>query len=355
MTDVFECKCNACGGMMEFSSKAQTMVCPYCGTTMEVEEYEKEIERRDNISISKTEESWEKGETDDIRIYICESCGGEIMADENTGASICPFCDNKVVMKGQFENDLKPDYIIPFKLDKKDAKQAYLNHLSDKIFLPKVFRRQNHIDEIKGVYVPFWLYSTDVNADFIFNAERLRSYKSGDTEYTEHSYYDVRRAGQISFDNIPEDASTKMDDTLMESVEPFNFEEAVPFKKAYLSGYLADRYDVDIEERKNRVIERIDKNTEDKFMETVQGYHSVNGVDRNIEIENMNCKYALYPVWILNTTWKDKKYVFAMNGQTGKIVGDLPMDKQLFRMFILKRVAIMTVIFSVLSFIYKMI
>ena len=107
---------------------------------------------------------WQEGEADGLRSYVCKSCGGEIVGDENTAATSCPFCGNPVVMMGQFSGALKPDLVIPFKLDKKAAKEGLKKHLTGKRFLPKIFKDQNHIDEIKGIYVPFWLFDTDVDA-----------------------------------------------------------------------------------------------------------------------------------------------------------------------------------------------
>ena len=289
-----------------------------------------------------------------MKVYVCESCGGEIIADDTTGASICPYCGNKVVMKHQFKGDLKPDYIIPFKYDRKAAKKAYLEHLKDKAFLPRVFKSENHIDELKGVYVPFWLFDIDAKADILYKAEKTRIWTSGKTEYTEHKYYEVRRGGDICFDHIPEDGAKKMDDTLMESVEPFDFKDAVPFKKAYMAGYVADRYDVKAEERINRAKERVSKSAEEEFRKTISGYDMVTTKNNNVDILKANYSYALYPVWVLNTTWHDKKYVFAMNGQTGKLVGDLPVDKGLFWKFVGLWGSLSGIILFVIMYIIKL-
>lgn len=266
-------------------------------------------------------------------LYVCESCGGEILADKTTGATSCPYCGNKVVMKGQFDGALRPDYIIPFKKDKKQAKEAYRKHLEGKKILPGVFKQQNHIDEIKGVYVPFWVFDLKAKADFSYHAEKTRVWVSNDIEYTEHENFEVKRAGTVEFEKVPADGSKKMDDTLMESVEPYDFKEAVPFRMAYMAGYLADRYDVPKEECIGRAKKRIRRSTEREFRNTVKGYHVIDQEKANMEIKDQ-AKYALYPVWILNTTWKDKKYIFAMNGQTGKIVGDLPADNGAFWRFV---------------------
>jgi hypothetical protein len=132
----------------------------------------------------------------------------------------------------------------------------------------------------------------------------------------------------LGFEHIPVDGSEKMADELMESIEPFSFDGAVDFQTAYLAGYLADRYDVSAEESINRANERLRRTTEEAFKATVNGYSTVTTESVNVRLANGSSKYALYPVWILNTTWNDKKYTFAMNGQTGKFVGDLPLDKK---------------------------
>lgn len=113
----------------------------------------------------------------------------------------------------------------------------------------------------------------------------------------------------------------------MESIEPFNFTDAVNFQTAYLAGYLADKYDVDSQQSIARANERIKRSTEESFASTVKGYTTVIPDSSNVRLQNGVAKYALYPVWLLNTSWNGQKYTFAMNGQTGKLVGDLPLDK----------------------------
>lgn len=355
MSDVVEYKCPACGGAIEFDSKVQKMKCPYCDTEMSVREFQKirdEI-RKDSASNKTSGEEnasdggqWAEGETDGMCVYACESCGGEIIAEESTGASTCPFCGNRIVMKEQFSGDLKPNFIIPFKKDKKEAKEAYFKHLEGKFFLPKMFRDENHIDEIKGIYVPFWLYGAKVQMRATYNAQKKRVWKTDDTEYTERQYYNVQREGKIWFEHIPADASRKMDDALMDSIGPFDFTEAELFDPAYLAGYMADRYDVDREVRVDRIKRCMKASAENSLAKTVQGYDIVTPGVSDICVSDENYLYALYPVWLLNTTWRGKKYTFAMNGQTGKMVGELPGDKKAFW----KYVGIRSVIFGAIIY-----
>ena len=331
-----EFKCPCCDGGITFDSATQKMKCPYCDTEFDVEtlvNYQQELaqEQPDDMSWQNTpQEQWHVDETSGLRVYICETCSGEVVGDETLGATACPFCGNPVVMKGQFAGDLMPDLVIPFKLDKEAAKAALLKHYSGKPLLPKIFKSQNHIQEVKGVYVPFWLFDTDAQANIRYKATRVRTWSDSNYYYTETKHYSVIRGGSLGFKSVPVDGSTKMDDTLMESIEPFELSGAVEFNPGYLSGYLADRYDVDAENSIDRANTRIKSSTEAAFAATVQGFSTVVPVASNIQLNNGQARYALYPVWLLITTWAGKKYTFAMNGQTGKLVGDLPMDKGAF-------------------------
>ena len=351
-----EFKCPCCDGAIEFDTSSQKMKCPYCDTEFEVEAlktYGDDLlaPQEENMSWdSAPGQQWQVDETTGLRTYVCESCGGEIVGDENMAATSCPFCDNPVVMKGQFAGDLKPDLVIPFKLDKKAAKEALKKHYMGKKLLPKVFKDENHIDEVKGIYVPFWLFDADAEAHIRYKATRVRTWSDSQYNYTETQHYHVSRGGTIGFTAVPVDGSTKLEDALMESIEPFNLADAVEFNPAYMAGYLADRYDVDAEQSIQRANERIKQSTADAFASTAQGYSTIIPVATGIQLENGKARYALYPVWLLNTTWNGKKYTFAMNGQTGKLVGDLPMDKSLYKKWLWGITGIATAVCFALSY-----
>lgn len=352
MATLLQYKCPCCGGEIKFDSSTQQMKCPYCDTTFDVnslKDHDAAIHNQqteDNLNWQNSAGSqWQDGETDDMLLYVCNSCGGQIIGSRTTAATSCPFCGSPVIVTQQFTGDLKPDYVIPFKLNKNDAKEALKRHLKGKRFIPKVFKQEQHIDEIKGIYVPFWLFDADANAQIRYKATRTRSWSDRLYHYTETSFYSVIREGSIGFKCVPVDGSLKMADDLMESIEPYNYAEAVDFQTAYLSGYLADRYDVTAQESVGRANDRIKRSTETTFSSTVHGYHTVMPESSNIQFLNGSVKYALLPVWILNTTWKEQRYTFAMNGQTGKFVGNLPMRKGLYRFWYI----MLTFLFSALA------
>ena len=332
MSTMLQYKCPCCGGKIEFDSSLQQLKCPYCDTAFDVKDL------KDYDEVLETDEIQEELHWDDpdsgqwdggegMNVFVCNSCGGEIITEPTTAATHCPYCGNPVVMMGRLAGDLKPDLVIPFQLDKKAAKEALQKHLKGKKLLPKLFKDENHLDEIKGVYVPFWLFDAEADANIRYRATRVRSWSDSSYTYTETSYFALLREGALAFDNVPVDGSSKMADDLMESIEPFDLSKAVDFQTAYLSGFLADRYDIAWDQSIDRANQRVKQSTEEAFARTTVGYTTVLPESINIKLANGKAKYALLPVWVLNTSWNGQKYTFAMNGQTGKFVGNLPMDK----------------------------
>lgn len=363
MEQLKQYKCPVCGGEVAFDSSIQKMKCPYCDTEFEVDYFEKPDEfgegSEQGETAAETEQDgpvsptsqWSQEEAASMRVYACTACGGEIVTDETTAATDCPFCGNHVVMKEQLSGDLKPDFVIPFRKSKNEAINTYRKYIKKKDFVPRIFKDSGHIDTMKAVYVPFWLFDMEADADMILSARTTRVWIQGDEEFTEVKEYDVRRQGQMHFERVPADGSTSMDDALMESLEPYHYEEMVPFSAGYLAGYLADRYDVSAEECIDRVKARVRKSTERQIISSVQGYDFVKPVESNIDVTATGISYALCPVWLLTTRWGKENYLFAMNGQTGAMIGDLPFDKKAFWKYVLIRGLITAVVIYLIMWI----
>lgn len=352
-TQVTNYQCPACTGPLHFDAATGRVSCEYCGSSYEIAEIEalyaeKEAKAAQNQTAAEakqeakketaasSESDWDtSGLNEDwgedgqgMRAYLCPSCGAELICEETTAATSCPYCGNPTVVPGQFTGALKPDYVIPFKLKKADAVAALKKHYEGRPFLPKAFKDENHVQEIMGVYVPFWLFDGEAEGDMVFDATRSHTFRSGNYRITQTDHFDVYRSGKVAFSRIPVDASKKMPDDYMDSIEPFDYGEMKDFSTAYLPGYLADKYDVTAEESGKRADRRAESSAADSMRDSVDGYSTVVERQRQIKLHRGAVKYALLPVWMLSTQWNGEKYLFAMNGQTGKMVGKLPVDKK---------------------------
>ena len=330
MPEILTYKCPNCGGGVVFEASAGQMKCPFCDTLFDREAVRAMEEERKRAEKEGAEDS-EKKDGDasgGAGYYVCQACGGEIFAGPHTAATRCPYCDNPVLLSRRFQGKWEPDMIVPFRVTKQAAVTVLKRFISDKPLVPKLFSSENHLEEMQSLYVPFWIYDASYHADIVYTATKVQRWSDRKYNYTETSYYRVERAGSLEFRRVPVDASTRMPDDLMDSLEPFRTEDAVPFRSEYLSGYLADRYDVEAELALNRAHERMRNTAKSIFRNTAKGYDSLRESSENYQYRNIVPRYALLPVWILRTEWEGKKYVFAMNGQTGKFVGELPMDRK---------------------------
>lgn len=327
---IYRCPC--CGAALTFGGHSQQMECASCGNSFPVETLkaisQAPSEDTEHLNWSPAQEnSFTPQEYNSLRAYRCQTCGAEILTDSTTAATECVYCGNPSVLPDALTGVYRPDGVLPFKKTKEEAQAAFRKHCKGKKLLPTGFDDESRVEKITGVYVPFWLFRSDAQADCAYNATRVTSHRSGQYLVTKTHHYLLHRAGAMAFSEVPVDGSAKMDDTLMESIEPFRYEDVKGFDIAFLSGYQASRYDVDARQCQPRADERVRQSVAEIMRGTVSGYHSVTVRNTRIELNNSRVSMVLMPVWMLNTRWKDKTYTFAMNGQTGLFIGDLPTDK----------------------------
>lgn len=341
-------QCPACGGPLHFAGSSDKVECDYCGSSYEVsyinQLYGIKVEENINKEEKQPEDEAFADFEKNLKSYNCPSCGAQLFCDETTAATSCPYCGNNQVIASQFKGGKMPQVIIPFKLAKKDAELALKNHYKGKKLLPKVFSDENHIEEIKGVYVPFWLYDGHVNVNIDFTGTTSHVTYTSKEKIITTSHYVINRQGSVDFEKISVDASKKMDDALMDSIEPFDYSDLREFTPAYLPGFFAEVYDVSTEECFTRAKKRAENTAIDQITGTVIGYESLVPVKKDVKLHTDKISYAFMPVWVLSTKWRDKNYLFAMNGQTGKMVGNLPVDKGLFWRYFFGITALVTAI-----------
>lgn len=321
-------KCQACMGPLRFVGESGRLECEHCGSSYTVSQIEslmdEDYQKAKEADLA--ESSKEEWTPEGMKSYNCPQCGAQLITDETTAATACPYCGNQAVVSGAFAGDLEPDYILPFKLGQDVAKDRLRNHYKHRPLLPRNFSNENHIDKIQGVYVPFWLYNGKVAGSASFDATKeFRTETATETVITT-DHYMVMRGGDATFVGVPVDASSKMPDAYMDSIEPYDYSQMKDFSKAYLAGYLADRYDVSPIAARDKAKGRVTKTFLAMLAQTVVGYSSFINTSANTNLSFGKVGYAMLPVYMLSTNWNGKNYLFAMNGQTGKMVGDLPID-----------------------------
>ena len=230
-----------------------------------------------------------------------------------------------MIIPGQFSVGRRPDYVIPFACEKEQALQKLQEYYKGKKLLPKSFTSGNHLEQIKGVYVPYWLFSGSVDADMTFECGKSTTTREGDFDVTRTRLYRVHRAGTMTFEKIPCDASGSMPDDLMDSVEPYDYKSLCRFELEYLPGYLANKYDVEPKDVQKKADERAAATACDELRSSISGYDRVDEKGRSTRVHHGRTDYALMPVWLLYTKWDEKDFLFAMNGQTQKMTGNLPI------------------------------
>lgn len=327
-------KCPACRAVIKWNPKLNKFKCEYCDSEYSLEE----MKQYENASNEKVNEG-EKGDDTQYDSYRCPDCNAEIITDDHTAATFCLYCGNTAILKNKLSGKFAPTKIIPFKSTKEEAIEAFKNVLKGKILAPKEFNDIKNIEKISGIYIPFWLFDFEVNGDMTVVGKKVTSWVKGDVQYTKTDTYHAYRNCEMEFKRVPIDGSTRFDNAVMNSIEPFNYDELEDYNHAYLSGFFAEKYDIDWEGTFNEAQERAYNSANEIVLNDVTGYTTKVVLNNNLKTNLTVKEYTLLPVWMLNVKYKDKYYIFAMNGQTKEFVGNIPIDTK------------KTIIFSIIVFI----
>ena len=358
-----EQKCPNCGGTVRFVPEKGKVVCEFCDSEFDIQPSMAQNTNNnvgtgtyytgtDNIGVNGNPyisgfdfrqfyDGVPKAEGEGLPIYYCKSCGAEVIAASEEASLTCPYCTNKIVLSDKVSGNMRPNGIIPFKIAKNDLKKHLDDFYKDKKLLPKNFFSENKMETITGIYVPFWLFSGSIGGKYFYSCTKVSSTVSGDYRITTTEYYDVDREGGVVFTDIPLDASEKIDDSLMDSILPYDFSEVKDFDYQYLAGFAADRFDVPGKSLQSRAQNRMERTAQNIVDSKVKSqYSSAKIKGKTLNASNVDVRYILLPVYTFNINVGNKKYSFAVNGQTGKVVGDLPIDKKVSMFYMLKKASI---------------
>jgi len=333
-------KCPNCDGPLMFDPKNQKFQCEYCGSTFtdtEVSDFEQAQKERSGVTdetTSQTEPIAQSKSDDgqvDVGLFVCPTCGAEIVTDATTAATTCYYCHNPVVLSDRISGKYLPEVVLPFQIERKEAEEKFIQWTGKKKFIPTAFFDKKQISNLQGVYFPYWVVDSELNGQMSAQATNIRVWRIGDIEYTETKQYSIFRKGITSFKDLTKNALKKNEaEKMVATVQPFDLSKAVPFKNQYLSGFLAEKRDIEFQEMKGAVDKELGNYAEDLMRQTITGYMSVTNVQSSQSIASQNSRYVLLPIWLVTYREKvgGKLFYYAMNGQTGKVAGILPVSKK---------------------------
>jgi len=344
-------KCPNCAANLFFEASSGKLECAYCGASFDpasfesvVEELtaeakpkekapeaESEVSQPEQTQTVKAEEKGDpeeyfKEDKEDTQQFVCKSCAGVVISSANTSASFCPFCGSPALIGDRLTGEFKPEFLIPFKYSKQQAENALLKWCKGGRWTPLKFVSKENIEKLTGLYVPFWLFDVDYEMDITSETRKDSVVHSGNKTTTTQRFYSVQNQGTYMWRKIPFDGETRIDDSLMEAIEPFNYDQLIPFDYDYLPGFFADKYDQDVEALRARAMKRVRQYQGAKFKELTRKYDNVKVKEDKSKISDLQAHYALLPVWFLQYKYLGKQYYFAMNGQTGEVAGIRPVS-----------------------------
>ena len=306
MNDANDYKCSKCGAILKLDKGIQTFKCEHCKTECNLD------------SLNSIENS-----SNGIGVYTCQKCGSEMLSNINNEITSCIYCNNDEILKNKLGKDFNPEYIIQFKTTKNDVIKEFKKLYKKNLLIPLTLA---NIKEIRGMYVPSYIYNFDSTGEVEFECEFSSTWVSSGYRYTKKDKYKIIRAGNMSFQNIPVIGSKKMENDIIKSIEPFDYKELKEFNSSYLLGFLSEKYNVSVEDSINLVTDKAKTYFIEEMKKNIKDFNKITETDSSINIYNYMSSKVLLPVWFLNVNYKGKIYKFAMNGQTGKMLGDIPKN-----------------------------
>ncbi len=335
-------KCTNCGGPVSYAPDLQKWRCAFCKTQFtekdllpKAEAYAQEAaqeaaqESHTHAHEDHAGEASAQGEAGEQVAYHCPSCGSQVMTEATTVATHCYYCHNPVVLQGKLTPDMTPDAVLPFAITKDSAVDSFLKWVKTKRFVPKDFFSKQEIRNMSGVYYPHFVTECEMDASYSGQGQNVSVMDTPKYTITKTDHYAFRRRANLSFHNVMRPALASIDRKLSDGIHPFPLAEVKPFSSAYLSGFVAERRNVNKEDITQDVQRELEGYVKPLLAGTVN-YHSSSGTT-SAKITRMKTQYLLLPTWVLTYTRRsgaDKKpYYYVMNGHTGEVCGKLPINK----------------------------
>lgn len=325
--------CKNCGAVLYWNAESSSLECEYCLEKYNVSDFDEDVEENVKAETQEPElvedeniKATDESEEGDLVIYKCDKCAAEVVTSKSTIATTCAFCGDAISITNKIVDNFRPEFVVPFKITKEQAMESFKAHMKKGVLTPPDFETNNELEKVKGVYAPFWLHSFKTKSDAVISAENVTSRRSGDDKINTHVLYEVDVEAEAYFKNIPSDALNRIDDRLMDSIEPFDYSDLKNFSPAYMAGYYAEEYNENSEDTFERARKRATDTMKDKILKDIGNYTTTEFKHYSDNIINKESHYAMIPVWLFHVKYKGKNFLYAVNGQTGKSAGNLPVS-----------------------------
>lgn len=327
-------KCINCKGELRFDPQKQKLICDYCGSEFDAEKY--------NAKENNAKEAKKIDETVKAKSYTCTRCGATLLTFDDTVVTFCSYCDSSMTLNKKLE-EISPEYIIPFSKTKEECIKEYKNKLSKSLFVPNYMKSDMTISKFRGIFMPYEIYEIGYTGEISCDGEK---YIGRHGDYQIYKKYNIKSNLDSNYDGLSKDVSAKYYDKFSESI-PFDFTQAIKFKKEYLSGFYADSKDVS-EDIYTKEIENICISDIKNKISNNNEFKKHGCTSPNVPLKTISKKTGLFPVYFLAIKNKDNEHVHyaVINGQTGKVAIDLPLD---FKKYIIFSLVLSTVLFIIMN------
>lgn len=306
-------ECPNCGGNLLFDITSQQLACGYCNAGYDPYEIAKDKDAEESTNY-------------EVTVFTCPQCAGEIYSTDNTAAGFCSFCGASTILDSRLRKEKRPDFIIPFQKTKEDCKTEYIKRVRRAVFAPKELRNPEKIDSFRGIYMPYWVYHFTQKGPLALKG--TREHRSGDYIIKEH--YILTGDIDNHYKGLSYDASSSFADNISERIAPFDVKNMKSFTPSILSGFYADIPDVgkeiyepDAEKEANEQTQLYLKRAEGMSKYSIE---SSENASKQYHTQCEETNVAMFPVWFMSYRNQDRVAYATVNGQTGKVVADLPVD-----------------------------
>ncbi len=305
-------QCPNCGGAVMFDAASGKMRCSYCDSYFETKQFEQQEKHA-------TQAQQEKQAMNmmECNVFSCTSCGAELVINEMESATVCAYCGQPTIVFNRVSQTLRPEMLIPFRVQKEQVEAIIRKRFASGKYIPKEIK-DFKMERVRGIYIPYWLYDAHYKDRQLIRTKIKRG-KSTVTRY-------FLRDAECEFRQLPLDASERLNDGSSQLLEPYNMKDLVAFNPSYMAGYYADRYDKNNMDLRNIAYDRMKAMFDGQTKQSCPG-SSKTIVESNPQMHIRRETYVMLPVWFMIFRHNNRPYTMLVNGQTGKLIGSVPVDK----------------------------